>query len=91
MDEKNVDDSAEKMPPPPSRQEQATIEKAEEQKLRANLAKYPQVNKIILTLSILKFFFGRVVVLTFGSKLEFWNFLSKKNIAKMKGVLHSEA
>merc|ERR1712241_619584 len=46
MDEKNVDDSAEKMPPPPSRQEQATIEKAEEQKLRANLAKYPQaVNK----------------------------------------------
>merc|ERR1719384_3117349 len=34
------------MPPPPSRQEQATIEKAEEQKLRANLAKYPQaVNK----------------------------------------------
>ena len=47
MDEKNVDDSAEKMPPPPSRQEQATIEKAEEQKLRANLAKYPQVNKTI--------------------------------------------
>ena len=45
MDEKNVDDSAEKMPPPPSRQEQATIEKAEEQKLRANLAKYPQVIK----------------------------------------------
>merc|ERR1711862_438985 len=46
MDEKNVDDSAEKMPPPPSRQEQATIEKAEEQKLRANLAKYPHaVNK----------------------------------------------
>ena len=59
MDEKNVDDSAEKMPPPPSRQEQATIEKAEEQKLRANLAKYPQVNKIILTLSILTFFLSR--------------------------------
>ena len=31
--------SAEKMPPPPSRQEQASIERAEEQKLRA---KYPQ-------------------------------------------------
>ena len=31
--------SSEKMPPPPSRQEQATIERAEEQKLRA---KYPQ-------------------------------------------------
>jgi len=34
--------SSEKMPPPPSRQEQATIERAEEQKLRA---KYPQANK----------------------------------------------
>jgi len=34
--------SGEKMPPPPSRQEQATIERAEEQKLRA---KYPQANK----------------------------------------------
>ena len=40
MEEKTVDDSAEKMPPPPSRQEQASIERAEEQKLRA---KYPQV------------------------------------------------
>ena len=40
MEDKIVDDSAEKMPPPPSRHEQATIERAEEQKLRA---KYPQV------------------------------------------------
>jgi len=37
--------SGEKMPPPPSRQEQATIERAEEQKLRA---KYPQANKPML-------------------------------------------
>ena len=36
-------DSAEKLPPPPSRQEQAATERAEEQKLRA---KYPQVNKM---------------------------------------------
>jgi len=34
--------SGEKMPPPPSREEQATIERAEEQKLRA---KYPKANK----------------------------------------------
>merc|ERR1712072_359131 len=33
------------MPPPPSRQEQANIEKAEEVKLRA---KYPQVNKPVV-------------------------------------------
>lgn len=37
--------SGEKMPPPPTRQDQATIERAEEQKLRA---KYPQANKPML-------------------------------------------
>ena len=87
MDEKNVDDSAEKMPPPPSRQEQATIEKAEEQKLRANLAKYPQVNKIILTLSILTFFLSRS---SFDVRFEIriLEFFCEKNLPKLKGVLH---
>ena len=88
MDEKNVDDSAEKMPPPPSRQEQATIEKAEEQKLRANLAKYPQVNKTILTLSILTNFFGHVS--NFDVRFEIGIFC-EKNLVQMKGVLHSVA
>jgi hypothetical protein len=49
MDEKKPaapeESSVEKMPPPQSRQEQATIEKAEETKLRA---KYPQANKPML-------------------------------------------
>ena len=38
---KTTEDSSEKMPPPPSRQEQANIERAEEEKLRAKYPKAP--------------------------------------------------